>query len=268
MIPNKTSTLVYRVVVYTDITLEQFIFNTPNCICTYKNRWRCTYHGPNYSMNVFTAKDIGRNGVVCMFFTKTDDMETFFPEFKRLFGAEPLPENITFINRVEKFYTPYREIYFDGLYDDLDHTEDIGEFFIIQHGAKKKKEPKKLPAKIPSYVQQLNSEEVDEDDSDMEHQPASKKLKHSDDFKPHLSMDLQRFCAMMVQPFPEESNVKIEIFDSGVLNVAGIPSQEYFERIKKFIDDKLVPLLKNNCSYVENHNIELEDDEETEVHCM
>lgn len=251
MITNKTSTLVYRIVVFTEMTLEQFIFNTPNCICTLKNRWRCTYHGYDYSMNVFSAKDIGRPGVVCMFFTKPKPLESFFPEFERLFGAAPLPENITFINRVEKFYTPYKDIYFDGLYDDLDQRDDIGEFFIINH--KKNKVKQNKPEKIPSYVQQVADNSYTEDDDDdvirLSKQPRivinDHKMEH---VKPHLSMDLQRFCAMMVQPFPEESNVKIEIFDSGVLNVAGIPSEEYFERIKTFIEIKLAPLLEKNSS--------------------
>lgn len=238
MIPNKTSILVNRVVIYTDITLEDLVFNTPNCICSYKNNWRATIHRKEFSMNVFSAKDLQKPGVVCMMFTKNENIEYFFPEFEKLFGARPELNNITFINRVEKFYTPYKNIYFEGLYDDLDKSDDINHFFIVDH-AKKGKE-KTRPGKIPSYIQQENGNNrnkkprIQIEDTEMKN------------INPHLSMDLQRFCAMIVQPFPEEANAKIEIFDSGVLNVAGIPSNEYFYRIKKFIEEKLAPLLAKN----------------------
>lgn len=249
-IPNKTSILVYRFIIYTDMTLKKFIFNNPNCICTFKNRWRCTYHGLDYSMNVFIAKKLPVPAIVCIVFSKPKPMEEFFPEFERLFGTRPQYKDITYINRVEKFYTPYHGLDFESLYDDLDKSSDISTFFIVEHNKKEKKVKTGKPGKILSYSQV--SKYNDDDDSDYEESakpPPRVNMSGGvgmDDIDPRLSMDLQRFCAMMVQPFPNESNVMIEIFSSGVLNVAGIPDEEYFKRIKKFIEEKLAPILKNN----------------------
>lgn len=240
MIRTETSIIVYRFVVYTDISLKQFIFNQPNCICTFKNKWRVTYHGIDYSMNIFMAKKLSKPAMVCMVFSKPKPIENFFPEFEKLFGARPDINNITFINRVEKFYTNFTELDFEGLYEDLDNSTDISTFFIIDHSKKKEKSIIKSSrlAKIPSYSEKPA-------DSDETPVIVGNCL---DNVDPHLSMDLQRFCAMIVQPFPEESNVTIEIFASGVLNVAGIPSEDYFQRIKQFIEEKLAPLLEKNSS--------------------
>lgn len=238
MFRTETSIIVYRFVVYTDITLKQFIFNQPNCICTFKNKWRVTYHGADYSMNIFMAKKLSRPAMVCMVFSKPKPMEEFFPEFERLFGNSPDINNITFINRVEKFYTPYGNLDFEGLYDDLDQSGDISTFFIIDHGKKGGNKVRGGPAKIPSYAQVADDYE--------EKTRGGSIIAEMDTSDPRLSMDLQRFCAMMVMPFPDESNVMIEIFASGVLNVAGIPTEEYFERIKNFVGEKLMPLLEKN----------------------
>jgi hypothetical protein len=188
-------------------------------------------------MNVFIAKKLHVPGVVCMVFSKPKPMEQFFPEFKRLFGNVPRVEDITFVNRVEKFYTPWKNLDFEGLYDDLDKSSDITSFFIITH---KKGKVATKPAKIPSYCEN----NVDDDDSDCETVPPPPTSNLVED--PQLSMNLQRFCAMMICPFPSESNVMIEVFASGVLNVAGIPNEEYFLRIKQFIEIKLAPILSNN----------------------
>jgi hypothetical protein len=205
-------------------------------------------------MNVFVAKKLPKPAVVCMVFSKPKPIEEFFPEFERLFGARPDVNNITFINRVEKFYTPYNNLDFEGLYDDLDQSGDISTFFIIDHSKKKDRVVKSSgPGKIPSYSQQVNDDGYDSDDSSINRVELPPRVNMSggegmDNIDPLLSMDLQRFCAMMVQPFPDESNVMIEIFASGVLNVAGIPTEEYFQRIKKFVEEKLAPLLEKNSS--------------------
>lgn len=240
MITTQTSIVVYRFIVYTDITLRQFLFNNPMCICPFKNKWRVTYHGLDYSMNIFVAKKLSRPGLVCMVFAKQKPLDEFYPEFERLFGSRPDPKNITVVNRVEKFYTPYSNIDFEGLYDDLDKSNDIEKFFIVNHAKNKSKAAIKPVVKIPSYVEQ-----------EFGHEQSPRVLNVDDDIDsidPHLSMDLQKFCAIMIAPFPEESNVMIEVFASGVLNVAGIPSEDYFHRIKRFVEEKLAPLLENNSS--------------------
>lgn len=248
IITHKTSILVYRFIVYTEMTLKQFIFNNPNCICTFKNKWRCTFHASDYSMNVFVAKKLERPAIVCMVFSKPKPLEEFYPQFERLFGARPDPKNITFVNRVEKFYTPYKDLDFEGLYDTLDQCNDINAFYVMDHKNKSKDIVSK-PGKIPSYSSVCY--ENNEDDSDFEDNKLPPRVNMSggngmDNNEPLLSMDLQRFCAFNIQPFPKESNVMIEVFASGILNVAGIPSEEYFQRIKKFINEILGPILKQN----------------------
>jgi hypothetical protein len=254
IITHKTSILVYRLIVYTDVTLKQFIFNNPNCICTLKNQWRCTYHASDYSMNVFVAKKLSTPAIVCMVFSKPKPIDDFGPEFERLFGARPDPKNITLVNRVEKFYTPYKELNFEGLYDDLDKCSDIGTFYIVDHSKTKNKSNGK-PGKIPSYSHECYVDIDSEESNKPEPRVNMEAGDGMDNIEPLLSMNLQRFCAMMVQPFPNESNVMIEIFASGVLNVAGIPTEEYFQRIKKFITEELAPLLKNNARQNPNDEV-------------
>lgn len=238
LINTETSIMVYRIVLHIELSLKQFIFNNPNCICTCKNKWRCTYHGSNYSMNIFIAKKLKTPAIVCMLFTKPTNVESFFPEFKRLFGASPDLRDITFVNRVEKIYTPFNNVYLEGLYEDLNTCGDIKTFFILDHKNKKKEAKQKRQDKILKYEdqerlhrykQEPTVTEVDQNESE-----------------PLVVMDLQRFCALMVQPFPHESNVMIEIFTTGVLNAAGIPNEEYFSKIKHFVQEKLLPLMSKH----------------------
>lgn len=59
-----------------------------------------------------------------------------------------------------------------------------------------------------------------------------------------ISMDLQCFCAIKVQPFPKESNITIEIFASGVLNVAGVMDNELLARTSDFITNEVLPKME------------------------
>lgn len=238
-IRHERTNTVYRVLIYTDVLLEDFIFNNPNCICSSKNKWMVMYHNIEYSMKMSTAKGTLKPGIIILFFTKITSIEYFNPEFERLFGAIPIPSNITLINMVEKYYTPCRDIYFDGVYDALDGDNDI---MVVMH---KKKKSSTIPKVLKYSLQEKLNVDDGYDSGDVATQHDTNPPNDTGD-DPQLSMDLQRFCALKIRPFPLESKVTIEVFDSGTLNVAGINNDVIFSKVTSYINTKLLPILIAN----------------------
>jgi len=229
MVEHVRSSTVYRILIYTNVLLEDFIMNHPNCICSSRNKWMVMYHNVEYSMKMSIAKGTRQPGIIILFFTKLTSIEHFFPEFQRLFGSTPIPSNITLVNIVEKYYCPVSNIYFDGVYDELDKNDDI-----MVTMSKRRSVTPSYP-KILKYSIQEKKEEHD-----------MTSLNDDDGKDPQLSMDLQRFCALKIRPFPLESKVTIEVFDSGVLNVAGINPASMLDKVTKYINDTLLPILVDN----------------------
>lgn len=238
MSEHKTSLLFYRFVIKIKLDLADFAFHTPNCVLAANSDWRCTYYGKDYTVNIFNAGKLPYPAIVCMTFFKDRDVETFYDEFERLFGKSPERSMTTRINWVEKFYTPYKNIDLEKLYDLLTSSEQCA---FVERVYKKKGSSKK-PGKIQCYDV---SDGYKSDDSDINRPPPRVPVDISADASGAIvSIDQKRFCALIIHPFPSESNFAIEAFSSGVLNVPGIPSVEYFDKIKTYVNDTLSPVLE------------------------
>jgi hypothetical protein len=239
-IPHKTSLLFYRFIVKIKLDLAEFAFRIPNCVLATNSDWRCTYYGKDYTVNIFNAGKLPYPAIVCMTFFKEKSIDSFDDEYERLFGQRPESSMTTRINWVEKFYTPYTNIDLEKLYDTLTNSNEC--VFVERVYKKDKlKGSTDRPVKIQCYSVNEGS---DTDDT-------SNKIKSrvitstADDSSAIVSIDQKKFCALIIHPFPTESNFAIEAFSSGVLNVPGIPSVDYFEKIKKYINTTLAPVLKS-----------------------
>lgn len=252
-IPHKTSLRFHRLIVKIDIELKDFACNTPNCVLS-ESDWRCTYYGYDFTINIFKASKLSYPAIVCMTF-HNKSLESIEDDFEKLFGKRPESDMTTAINWVEKFYTPYNSLDLDRLYDMLSNSDDCAFVERVYNKKKKKNVTKKTPGKIKCY----SMTNYDSDDSTI-NRPAPRVPKNPDDKGDDatVSMDQKKFCALVLHPFPSESNFAIEIFSSGVLNVPGIPSEEYFEKIKKYVNETLAPIMdRSRCG--DSQSVDIED---------
>ena len=259
-IEHKLSVTLHRFIINTKTKLDEFAFNTPNCVLT-NDSWRCTYYGKDFTSNIFIAKKLPHYALVAMSFSKNKSFESYKRDFKELFKNDPnvTLQDYTLINWVEKFYTPYKNLSLTKLETVLYNDDDD---IFINKIKKKGRAPKKKPDKIKSYdmVDELNGNDSDFTD---EYKRARKRrivIGDDDGESPKVNMDQQKFSALALHPFPKESNFVIEVYSSGTLNVAGIPNEEYFNgRIKPYINGKLSEFLKE-CNYGDTDNNNLRDE--------
>lgn len=252
-IPHKTSLRFHRLIVKTNIELKDFACNTPNCVLS-ESDWRCTYYGKDFTMNIFKASKLSYPALVCMTF-HNKSLESIEDDFEELFGKRPESEETTAINWVEKFYTPYNNLDLDRLYDMLSNGNECAFIKRVYDKKNKVNDTKKTPGKIKCY----SEPNYDSDDSSINH-PPSRIPNNLDDkgYDATVSMDQKKFCALILHPFPSESNFAIEIFSSGVLNVPGIPCEQYFEKIKKYVNETLAPIM-NRSRYEDSKLVNIED---------
>lgn len=235
IIRNALSLTVHRMIIHTDCSLDEFALRTKNCWLTGESDWRCTYYGDDFSTNLFNAKKIPTKALVSMAFSKGKKLEDYERDFKKLFGPDIIIEDFTLVNWVEKFYTTHKTVSLNKLEGLL--VEDDETIFIKKV---KQRGRKTRPKKIASY-----DIKVYDSDSDSEKEPKRIKIGDDDGSAPSVSMDQQKFSALIIRPFPKESNFAIEVFSTGNLNVAGIPSEEYFKkRVVPYIKDKLMGFME------------------------
>jgi hypothetical protein len=241
----ETSVKVYRFLLKTTMSPKDFAFRNKNCVISSKDRWRCTYHGHDFTTNIFKAKKVPYPALVFIFFTQTKPIDSIVDEMESLIGVKPDVNSMVLTNWVEKVYTPHKNIDLEALFCDLDSGfDDLGQHFVIERKMKKERVKKTKPGKIPKYFER---NEYDSDDSDIEKPPPRIPTDANDNGEnPKINLDQQTFCGIILTPFPTESNVVLEIFASGVINVAGIPNDTYFEKVKNYINVNLLPLMKNN----------------------
>lgn len=226
MIPHNLSVTVHRFIINTSQNLEDFALKTKNCVLTNESDWRCTYYGVDFTSNIFIAKKLSYYALVSMSFSKNKTLEEYQEAYRKIFGEDVTLQDFTLINRVDKFYTPFKSL-------DLEKLESIlsGDDKDIFIKMMKKKGPIARPDKIKSYHMNDNKRgqiNINKENSD----------------SPAVNMDQQRFSALSLKPFPQESNFTIEVFTSGNLNVAGVPGEEYLlNRIVPYVNDKLVNML-------------------------
>ena len=244
-VEHKLSVTLHRFIINTSIKLEDFALTTPNCVLTGESAWRCTYYGRDFTSNIFIAKKLPYYALVAMSFSKNKSFEDYKKDFGGLFKRDPnvTLQNFTLINWVEKFYTPFNHVSLTQL-ESLLYVDD-DDIFIKKLKKGVKGGNKNKPEKIKSYDQDGDNGY----DSDLTSPPPSKKQRvaigNDDGKSPKVDMDQQKFSALAVHPFPKESNFVIEVYATGKLNVAGIPTEEYFnERVKPYINGKLYDLLE------------------------
>lgn len=244
IIRTETSLKLYRFIIRVNITLDEFAHTHRNCVLSVSSDWRCTYYEKAFTMNIFDAKKLPYPALVCMVFTMTMESDAFIPVFESLFGVTK--EDIdkpTLVNWVEKYYTPHKPLDLEGLFLSLNSLASV---------SLKVKGRKQKPRVLPSYDVH-KSEELEGYDSDYNNRRANQfaksltlSTKEDDGSSPALSMDQQSFCALVVHPFPEATHLAIEVFSSGVLNVAGIPTDEIFEHLTHYVNTKLGPLMEQH----------------------
>lgn len=242
---HKLSVTLHRFIINTKLKLVDFAFSTPNCVLTKESPWRCTYYGKDFTSNIFIAKKLPSYALVAMSFSKNKSFEEYQQIFKQMFSKDPSVTltKFTLINWVEKFYTPYKMISLTKLLETLLEMGEMdeGNDEFIKKIKNKNKEQK--PCRIKSYDQTIANNDGYDSDNVIK---KKKKLSVEDDGScPRFDMDQQKFSALPLYPFPKESNVVIEIYSTGKLNVAGIPDQEFFDnKIKPYINGRLSDLLK------------------------
>ena len=220
-ITNETTIKVYRFLIYTDITLRNFAMNNHNCTLLSKSSWRCTYHAKQYSMNIFNARKVDKPALIYIVFTKKLEKEYFKDEFITLFDNCYDESTFSLINWVEKYYTNVNDVDFEELYSTLDSKCKV----------QKKTNGKHNKESIATYNQ---CGDANNDINEFnENQDAL------------LSLNVQKFSALIIQPFPDNSNIRLEVFNSGVINVAGILSVSTFAKIDNYIKLTLFPLMKS-----------------------
>jgi hypothetical protein len=148
-----------------------------------------------------------------------------------MFGATA--DDLVCVNRVEKFYFN-KVLCLTTLFMQLDELRNANnDAFKI---TTKQPPTQTKRHKLPRYNQKF--------DDDVKRN--SYVITESTGDNANVMIDQQRFSALILHPFPLESSVKIEIYATGVLNVAGSPSNEYFERIKSYINNDLNPILNRS----------------------
>lgn len=226
---NKTSLKVYRVVIHIDMTLMEFALRNKNCILTQHSAWRLTYHTKEFSMNLFVATKLRVPGLVAIVFSQSKKIEEIIDIFRNsLFAASTFISSPKSLNWVEKFYTGINDIDLEQIYDDIVDLENV---YVDR------KVTKTVP-KISSYV---------EDDKKI-------KIDAPADQQPELNINMQIFSALIMKPFPEESNMTVQIYPTGKINVTGIPSDHYLDKVTNYITDTLVPLMQKHSFIDETHS--------------
>jgi hypothetical protein len=231
----ETSVKVYRILIHVDKKLSDIAYTMPNCIVSNKSKWRCTLHRQDFTMNIFNANKLSTPALVAILFTKDKPLEEIAVEFETIFGKRPCMQSIKLLNWVSKIYTEYTNLDLDEVFDDLDEyrRDNLDDIFIV------KGTEKKTPEKIRRYDEY-------EPVYDSEHNRNGNSYKPVQNDTAELSIDKQRFSALIITPFPEETNMTIELYSSGVLNCAGIPNEQVMEKTQKYVKDVLIPLFEKN----------------------
>lgn len=227
------SVKVYRILIHTKINLLEFSYKTPNCIISTKSEWRCTYHALDFTLNIFQASKLPHPAIVVILFTKSKPLNEIETSLTNLFGTRPDMETAKLLNWVTKFYTPYKNLDLDNLYDDLDECNNLDNIFILK-GCESKR-----PEKIKRYD---FNEPIYNSDTEI-----SKPVVVNDDgTNPDLAIDKQRFSALIITPFPKETNLTLEIYSTGVINAAGIPNSHIYDKTLSYVNNTLLPLFVDN----------------------
>lgn len=223
---HRTSLRVYRVVIHIKQSLFDFAFTHQNCILAQYSQWRVTYHAKDFSMNVFNAKKIKEQGLVAIVSVGEKSIEDVLSILRaELFPTATFFSKPTQINWVVKFYTGLGQIDLEQMYDEMSFIGDM----IIKKGKKQKK----TPPKIQSYncrdsatdcYEEFDVEDIGDDELEM-------------------NINMQVFSALIMKPFAEKSNVTLQVYPTGNLNVTGIPCDSYFDKVHTYINDILVPIM-------------------------
>lgn len=238
----ETSVKVYRILIHVDKKLSEIAYTIPNCIVSNKSKWRCTLHRQDFTMNIFNASKLSTPALVAILFTKDKPLEDIAVEFETIFGKRPCMESIKLLNWVSKIYTEYSDLDLDEVFDDLDEyrRENLDDIFVV------KGTEKKTPQKIRRYDEYDPSDNPGNDSDNDISTPKNHNIQND---TAELSIDKQRFSALIITPFPEETNMTIELYSSGVLNCAGIPNEHIMEKTQKYVKDILIPLFEKNGHY-------------------
>lgn len=235
----ETSVRVYRCLIPCNVNLIDFACKTPNCVMVPKSPWRCTYHGEFFSTNIFYAKQIDICAVVAILFTQTCPEDKIKRILSELLDSGVNDIELTLINWVEKCHTPFKDIMLDTLYDELNNAGDSMDHIFHLKKKNNKTSAKKVSKKrVRGYARDFYKmiDHVDDEDA----------TTTSTQNNPHLDMNMEKFGALILKPFPHETNMTIEVYPSGILNVTGINDQETFERVKDYIRNTLyVPLSRS-----------------------
>lgn len=240
---HETSTVVYTVHVRTEMRLRDFTLCTPNCVCSPSTPWRCTHYGEDYVMNVFASKlMLPDRAFICVIFTKPREYAWFLQEFLRLMNTRPDPNNIRCTNRVEKFFFPHGNVLLEDMHADMVRTGATS-----TRVARRRAPPPSRVKKMPAYARAALAATYDSDDSDLTRPPGGAQEQELELLpEPLVTLNLQRFCALIIKPFREPSHITIEVFSSGVLNVAGITSDAGFDSVRRYIMTTIRPLLQRH----------------------
>lgn len=242
---HSTSVKVYRVIIPINISIKSFALSNKNCIVSKNTQWRCTHHGDDFTINIFKASKLSYPAIVVIIFSQHGDINDILIKLQHLFGVPPLIETLDLLNWVEKFYPKLNEnINLDYLYTQM-NIGDSDEVFVLKRPKKNTARNDRLK-KMKRYYEKPSAHEQNDNNLAKLDNRKHFIFTDSDGSTAKLKMNRQLFSALIVQPFPEESNVKIEIYYTGIINVAGIPSKEYFHKIKYYLNNRLLPLMKES----------------------
>lgn len=206
------------------IDIVEFAIKNVNAMVSMDLPWRCTYYSNDYTFNMFNGNKAKEPTVVLIVFTKDKDVVELKKDILNVFDNEPVIESMNLMNWVVKFYTKVKGVNLEMLYEILDESSvgdnDVFDLCVVK-GTKVTKKVKRLKR---YYESEKDYENV---------------MNEQVNGTPSIVMDQHTFSALIIQPFPQESNVKFEIYSSGVVNVAGIPDDHYFSKIYEYINTDL-----------------------------
>jgi len=171
-------------------------------------------------MNIFQAKQIPVPALVVLIFVKKATRETILHDIGALFNTRVDNEQLCLINWVEKFHTPFKNIFLDTLYEQLNGESDLDHIFHLKKNSVGKKQ------EVVDYVSTFYNKKTET-------------VSTNGPSCAQLEMDIQRFGALIIKPFPNDSNLTIEIYPSGIINATGINDENMFARLKEYIELKL-----------------------------
>lgn len=201
----QTSQRVFNVYVRVpeDLTVLDFALRTPNSIVAPALNQRCTCHGVDFTVSMSRSTRLPFSAMTMLLFSPT------------IVEAEVARSRVADLFRVglsevSASICNWVTKYYTGKGDI-----DLDDMFDDMHGQ----------SDVFGSIMG-----VDKDDKN--------KL-----YTERLHMDRQSICALIVKPFPDESNVKLEIYHTGQINVAGLTTPATFERFDAYIRARIVPMM-------------------------